>query len=76
MPTLVLALSGWLFVIGFLVWLLSYCLRVGAIGSFWVGDASRSETPIRFWTAIVGLMIAVLMMMWVFIYAVWKIFLR
>ena len=37
----------------FLVWLLSYCLRVGRIGSRSAGDATRIGEPIRYWTRIV-----------------------
>lgn len=56
-------------VIGFLIWLLIYCLRVGAVGSYG-GDATRSKQPIRFWTGIVGLGVAVATMVCLFVYLV------
>jgi hypothetical protein len=55
----------------FLIWLLTYCLRVGAVGSFWYGDAARDGQPIRFWTGIVGLAGAGTVILCFFFYALW-----
>jgi hypothetical protein len=74
---LFLALAGWLLLIGFLIWLLRYCLRIGAIGRGAVpGDATRSERPIQFWSGIVGLAFAIGIMIFGFFEAIWKTALR
>jgi len=70
-----LTLAAWVLLIGFLIWLLRYCLRVGAVGTRNAGDVRRSEKPIAYWINIVVLAVSILMMVCVFIYAVWKMFL-
>ena len=53
-PTLLVVAA----VTGLLIWLLIYCLRVGAVGSYWAGDASREKQPVRFWFGIAALAFA------------------
>ena len=56
----------------FLIWVTAYCWRVGAVGSFWQGDATRSEQPLRFWTSIIALTVAAATMLCLFAYAIWN----
>ena len=69
-------LAGGPLLIGGLIWLLRYCLRVGAVGTWNAGDVRRAEKPIAFWINIVGLAGSVVMMVCGFIFAVWKMFLE
>ena len=70
-----LALAAWVLLIGFLMWLLRSCLRVGAVGTWMAGDVRRSDKPIAYWISVIVLGASVLVMASVFIFAVWKMFL-
>jgi hypothetical protein len=54
--TLIALLAFSLLVTAFFIWLLRYCLRVGAVGGGASGvDAYRDKQPIRFWIGIAGI---------------------
>ena len=78
MQTIILA--GFMLLLdGFFIWLLRYCLRVGAVGGgkdFGPGrrDAHRDAQPIRYWTGIATLALVVLFMSMTFVFLVWTAF--
>ena len=71
--TLALTLAAALLVPGFMIWLVTYCLRVGAVGNVWSGhDARRDKQPILFWMRIVALGGAAAVMIVIVVYLSWK----
>lgn len=74
---LVLALAAWLLLTGLLVWLLIYCLRVGAVGAGkWQwnrNDVHRDKQPVRFWTGIAALAVGAVGMIAISFEAIWVI---
>jgi hypothetical protein len=71
--TLALTLGAALLVPGFMIWLVTYCLRVGAVGNAWSGhDAHRDKQPIRFWMRIVTLGGSAAVMVLMVVYLAWE----
>ncbi len=73
---LILALTLWALLTGFMIWLLMYCLRVGRVGpgwAWWRPDAERSKQPFQFWSGIAGLAVGSAGGICIFVYAVWKV---
>lgn len=58
----------------FFIWLLTRCLRMGAVGGGkgpWRRDAHRETQPIRYWTGIAGLAIGAVFSTVGALYVVW-----
>jgi hypothetical protein len=55
----------------FLVWLLTYCLRMGVVGTRNGPDVHRANQPIRYWIGIAALALGALFAVAGSVYVAW-----